>query len=134
MARDETPVLVVDDEQEYLDDFKTLFSQKFNILTACGAERALEILKSSPAAVVISDHRMPKMSGSELMVEISRLYPETLRILLTGYADIKALEESMSRGEIHRYVSKDVSLEELETVIRQAIEALRVKKSNGKSS
>ncbi len=123
-------VLIVDDQKDYIEDFRLLFSKKFNILIAGGGEEALEILKKQPVAVIVSDQRMPKMQGSELLARASSLYPNTVRILLTGYADMDAVIEAINKGEIYRYISKEVPLKEIELVISQALEKYRLEESN----
>ena len=126
----EHKVLLVDDEQEYLDDFLSLFSEKFQLLTACGGEAALRLLENEAIGVVVSDQRMPKMSGTELLAEISRRYPQTVRILYTGYSDIHAIIDAINKGEVYRYLSKDAPLKEVEIVIRQAIEQFKLQETN----
>lgn len=126
----EPKVLLVDDEQEYLDDFLSLFSEKFQLLTACGGEAALRLLENEEIGVVVSDQRMPKMSGTELLAEISRRYPQTVRILYTGYSDIHAIIDAINKGEVYRYLSKDAPLKEVEIVIRQAIEHFKLQEMN----
>jgi signal transduction histidine kinase len=130
MSSDEPKVLVVDDEKKYLGDFVTLFTKKFNVLTACGGEEALAVLAKEPVGVVVSDQRMPKMTGSQLLAEVSKKYPQTVRILLTGYSDIDAVIEAVNRGEIYRYVPKDQSLKEIEVVIRQAVDKFKLEEAN----
>ena len=127
-------VLVVDDEKDYLDDFLSLFSRKaagrYEVLTAAGGTQALEILAREPIAVVVSDQRMPQMSGSELLSQVAKLHPGTVRILLTGYSDIDAVIEAVNKGEIYRYVSKDLPLKEIEIVIQQGLEKNRTEEQN----
>lgn len=130
MVAEEVRILVVDDEKDYLSDFASLFSKKFNLVTATGGEEALAILQKDPVGIVISDQRMPRMTGSELLAKISRLYPQTVRILLTGYSDIEAVIEAVNKGEIYRYASKDLPLQEIEVVIRQALDKYRLEESN----
>ncbi len=130
MPHDTHHVLVVDDEKDYLKDFSLLYSKKFNLLTACGGEEGLKVLGSAPVGVVVSDQRMPGMSGSEFLAEVCRRKPETVRILLTGYADLEAVIDAVNRGEIYRYVSKDLPLKELEIVIRQAVEKHELEEKN----
>ena len=129
-AADEPRVLVVDDEKNYLSDFLTLFSKKFNLVTASGGQEALDLLAKEAVAVVVSDQRMPKMSGSEFLAQVSQRYPSTIRILLTGYSDIDAVVEAVNKGEIYRYVSKDTPLKEIEIVVRQAVEKFRLEETN----
>jgi DNA-binding NtrC family response regulator len=130
IGREEPKVLLVDDESDYLEDFRSLFSEKFCLVTACGGGEALAVLEREPIAVVVSDQRMPGMSGSELLAQVSRRYPQTVRILYTGYSDLDAIIDAINKGEIYRYLSKDASLKEVEIVIRQAIDQYQLKEAN----
>ena len=130
MAQTAPKILIVDDEKNYLDDFASLFSSQFSILTAPGGEEALAILKKEPIGIIVSDQRMPKMSGSQFLAEAAKLYPNTVRILLTGYSDIDAVIDAVNRGEIYRYVAKNLPLKEIEIVIRQAVEKFRIEDYN----
>lgn len=132
MPSDEVKVLVVDDEKDYLGDFSSLFSRKFNLITATGGEEALSVLSREPVGVIVSDQRMPKMTGSELLAEVSKRHPNTVRILLTGYSDLDAVVAAVNKGEIYRYVSKDLPLQEIEIVIRQAIDKFKLEEANRK--
>lgn len=127
-------VLVVDDEKAYLEDFLSLFSirskGKYEVLTANGGEEALQLLQREPVAVIVSDQRMPRMTGAELLAQVARLTPHTVRILLTGYADIEAVIEAVNKGEIYRYVSKDTPLKEIEIIIRQGLDKYRLEELN----
>jgi len=123
-------VLVVDDEKSYLDDFLSLFSRKFEVVTAAGGREALALLEKEPVAVIVSDQRMPGMTGSEFLSEAARLYPRQVRILLTGYSDIDAVVEAVNKGEIYRYISKDTPLKEIELVVRQGLEKYNLEEAN----
>ncbi len=115
-------VLIVDDEKEYLSDFLALFSRKFNLTTANSADEAIAIMEKEKVGVVISDQRMPRKSGSQLMAVINERWPETVRILLTGYCDMNALVEAVNKGGIFKYVTKETPLNEIEETIGQAVE------------
>lgn len=115
-------VLIVDDEKEYLADFLSLFSKKFNLAAANSADEALSLMEKEPVGVVISDQRMPRKTGSQLLTEINRRYPHTVRILLTGYCEMDALVEAVNKGGIFKYVTKETPLRDLENVIREAVE------------
>lgn len=134
MPADKPRVLVVDDEKAYLEDFLSLFSRKsqgeYEILTAHGGEEALRLLEKTPIAVIVSDQRMPGMSGSEFLAKAAEIHPKTVRILLTGYSDIDAVVEAVNKGQIYRYVSKDTPLKELELVIRQGVEKYKMEEAN----
>lgn len=125
MVSGEPKILIVDDQKQYLADFQVLFSEKFNIVTASTAEEALAIMPKEPIGVVISDQRMPHKTGRQFLTEIKERYPHTVRILLSGYCKMDALVEAVNKGRIWHYLTKDQSLQEIETVIRQAIEKFK---------
>lgn len=120
MSPDNPKLLIIDDEKAYLSDFQTLFARKFNTVTASSAEEALAVLEKEEVGVVISDQRMPRKTGSQLLTIIRERWPRTVRILLTGYCDIDALAEAVNKGGIYYYLTKDRPLAEIEEVIRQA--------------
>ncbi len=134
MPAEPVKVLVVDDEKDYLSDFLSLFTLKsqgkYQILTANSGAEALEVLKKEPIAVIVSDQRMPQMTGSELLSAVAKVYPQTVRVLLTGYSDIDAVIDAVNRGAIYRYISKDTPLKEIEIVIRQGIEKYQLEENN----
>ncbi len=92
-------VLLVDDEESILNSLRRLLrSQPYEILLADSGARALEILKERPVDLVMTDARMPNMDGATLLAEIRKLYPSTLRILLTGYADVDMMTKAINEG------------------------------------
>ena len=115
-------VLIVDDDPFISRAFKRSFQRDhFETLTAESAVEALRILETHEIAVVVSDQRMPGMSGSELMVLVRDRYPGTVRILLTGYATLETALEAINQAEVHRFLLKPCSLEELGGIVRRAI-------------
>ncbi len=132
MPSEELKVLLVDDEKDYLNDFFALFSKKFNVITAPGGEEALQVLEKEPVAVVVSDQRMPGMSGDVLLTEVARRYPQTIRVLMTGYADLDAVIQAVNKGQIYRYISKESPIKEIELVVQQALEKFQLEESNRK--
>lgn len=116
------PVLVVDDEQDNLDAFRFAFRKSFRLEYALGGGEALAMLDELDPAVIVSDQRMPRMSGIELLREAVRRRPDTVGILLTAYTDLPVLLEAINSGAVHRYVQKPWDSKELSIVLRQAIE------------
>ena len=116
------PILVVDDEVENLRVFELSFRREFTILKAESGEAALEILNREPVSVIVSDHRMPGMSGTEFLAHARDLAPETVRILLTAYGDAETLGQAINDGSIYRYVAKPWDPDELRVTLRRAIE------------
>lgn len=115
-------ILLVDDEEPILNSLRRLLrSQPYEILLADSGAKALEILGQRPVDVVMSDARMPGMDGATLLAHIHRLYPSTLRILLTGYADMTMIAKAINEGQIHRYISKPWNDDEMLVTLRQAL-------------
>ena len=100
------PILVVDDEQDNLDAFRFNFRKTFDILTATSGAEALQILAEKEAAVVVTDQRMPKMTGVELLREVRAKTPETVGIILTAFTDVDVLIEAINLGQVYRYITK----------------------------
>ncbi len=116
-------VLVVDDEPDVLRSVHDLLRIDYEVVTCQRASEALEHLKAaSDFAVILSDQRMPGMTGVELLQQASRIRPDTSRLLFTAYADIHAVIAAINQGHIFRYITKPWDAEELESVIRQAVE------------
>ena len=116
-------LLVVDDEVEVLHSVRDLLRLDYRVLMCdCGAD-ALKVLQSSEDIhVVMSDQRMPGMTGVEVLRHARRLRPEATRLLFTAYADIRAVIDSINQGSIFRYIAKPWEPEELQSVVRQAVE------------
>ena len=100
------PVLYVDDEPENLRVFELTFGREFSILTAASAEEGMEILNENPVAVVLSDQRMPGVSGVQFLSRVRELDPDTIRILVTAYGDVETLGDAINDGSVYRYLPK----------------------------
>ena len=104
---DNPKVLIVDDEKEVLNSLADLLRKDFHIFATCDAEEALNLLVSQNIfSIVISDQRMPVITGAELLARVAKTSPDTARILLTGYADINAVIDAVNDGQIVQYISK----------------------------
>jgi response regulator RpfG family c-di-GMP phosphodiesterase len=114
------PVLLVDDEPEILFSLKGLLRREFELFTATSGKEALEILTQHPIHIVMTDQRMPELTGAELVGRIKDEYPDAIRIVFTGYADIKAVIECINRGGLYRYITKPWDPDELVEVLHQA--------------
>jgi len=115
-------VLLVDDEESILNSLRRLLrSQPYEILLADSGAKALEILKERPVDLVMTDARMPNMDGATLLAQIRKLYPSTLRILLTGYADVDMMTKAINEGGLYRYLSKPWNDDEVVQALRQAL-------------
>ncbi len=116
------PILVVDDEQDNLDAFRFNFRKTFDILTASGGAEALQILAEKEVAVVVTDQRMPRMTGVELLREVRQRHPETVGIILTAFTDVDVLVEAINLGQVYRYITKPWDAKEVRGVLQYAIE------------
>jgi len=115
-------VLLVDDEERILRSLGLLLRMQYQVFATSDGHEALEILKREKIHVLISDQRMPVMMGSELLRHARDIAPDTVRILLTGYADADAALEAVNEGEIFRYITKPWGPKELRDTIAQAAE------------
>lgn len=118
----EFPVLYVDDEPENLRIFELGFRRDFSVLTAAGGEQGLALLSQRPIAVVLSDQKMPGLSGVEFLARARELDPKTIRMLITAYGDAATLGSAINEGSIYRYIAKPWQPEELRLAVRRAIE------------
>ena len=116
-------VLLVDDEPNILTALKrVLRPEKLRVLTATSGREALDILAAEPVDLVISDMRMPEMDGAQFLAEVVRAWPRTVRILLTGYADLESTIAAVNRGGIFQYLAKPWEDHELLLTVRNGLE------------
>jgi len=115
-------LLLVDDEDNILSSLRrVLRNEPYRLLTAGSGEAALDLLEQQPVDLVISDARMPGMDGATLLAVVQQRWPQCLRMLLTGYADITTTIKAINEGQIYRYISKPWDDDELRLIIRQAL-------------
>ncbi|NJN07047.1 MAG: response regulator [Richelia sp. RM2_1_2] len=120
-------ILVVDDEPDNLDLLYRTFYREYKVLRASSGPDALELLaKEGDISVIISDQRMPMMSGTEFLSLTATQYPDIIRIILTGYTDVEDLVEAINAGKVFKYVTKPWEAEELKAVVRQALDTHNV--------
>ncbi|MBV8466946.1 MAG: EAL domain-containing protein, partial [Burkholderiales bacterium] len=116
-------LLLVDDESNVLSALKrTLRNDRYKVLTASGGQEALEVLALNPVQVIMSDQRMPGMSGTEFLSVARQLYPGTVRMVLSGYADLQTITESINSGEIYKFLTKPWDDAQLRDVIDEAFQ------------
>ena len=116
-------LLFVDDEQNILSALRRLFRPAgYNICVAASAAEGLQILESQHIDLVVSDMRMPQMDGAEFLKRVAEMWPNTVRILLTGYADLSSTVAAINDGQIYRYVSKPWEDNDLKLTIQHAME------------
>ncbi|MDI3324954.1 response regulator [Pontibacterium granulatum] len=124
-------ILCVDDESSVLKSLQRLLrGNNFIFFPASCAKDGLFFLESNAVDVIISDMRMPEMSGAEFLAEVARLYPDTVRILLTGYSDLESIVDAVNGGRIHRYLRKPWSNDELVLVLKEVSERLHLEREN----
>jgi two-component system response regulator HupR/HoxA len=117
-------VLFVDDEQKILKSLERgLLDEPYNKLFTTSGKEALEILQKQPVHVIVTDMKMPEMSGLKLLKIVKQQYPDIVRIVLSGYTQVTTLLTAINQGEIYRFITKPWKLEEeFKTIVRQAIE------------
>lgn len=115
-------VMFVDDEERILRSLALQFRRDYEVVTESDPLRALERLAREPVHIVVSDQRMPQMSGAELLTQVREMAPDCLRILLTGYSDLDTAVEALNSGGIFRYLTKPWDPQEMAFTLRQAAE------------
>lgn len=120
---DRPRLLVVDDEEAILETMTFTFEDSYEVLTSSSAVRALEMLdKQAPVAVVLSDQRMPEMTGVEFLTRVYERHPDTVRMILTGFADMDAIIHAINDGHVYAYITKPWEPDQLRQVVRRAVE------------
>ena len=115
-------LLYVDDEENNLMSFKATFRLKYNVVIAISAAEAMKLLEKQPFEIIITDQRMPNMTGIEFLEKVLEKYPDPMRILLTGYADMSAVIDAVNKGKIYHYLSKPWNEEIIDSTITKAYE------------
>jgi DNA-binding NtrC family response regulator len=118
-------LLFVDDEQRVLNSMRIMFRRQFELFLASHGAEALDIVRDKDIDVIVADHRMPKMTGVEVLSKVRALSPRTVRILLTGYADLDAVEGSINESEVFRFLTKPCAPQQLRETIELAAKLAR---------
>jgi CheY-like chemotaxis protein len=122
-------MLVVDDEPDNLDLLYRTFRRDFNVLRAESGVMALDVLAvEGEVAVIISDQRMPEMKGTEFLSKTVPQFPDTMRIILTGFTDVEDLVEAINSGQVYKYITKPWDPNELKVVVQRAAETYELLK------
>lgn len=136
MPENKISILYVDDEENNLISFKANFRIKYNVFIAISGDDAMKIIENKHIDIIITDQRMPNMTGVEFLEKVLEKYPDPMRILLTGYADMSAVVDAVNKGKIFHYLSKPWNEEELDMTIKRAYEVyeekIRIKEMNDK--
>jgi DNA-binding NtrC family response regulator len=121
MSPNKVRVLFVDDEERILRSLRMLFRGRYEILVTTSAREAIQIVRDQQVHVVVSDQRMPELTGVELLREVREASPSTMRLLLTGYSDLQAIVASVNDGEIFRFIEKPWQAQYVLDVVEQAV-------------
>ncbi len=121
-------IIAVDDEPNNLRALERLFRHDYEVITAESGDEALRLLSEHDAALVITDQRMPNMTGVELLKRTADIRPHMVRIILTGYTDVETLVEAINSGLVYKYVTKPWDNEELRLTVNRALEHFETNK------
>jgi len=131
MLKNQKPrVLYIDDEDNNLNSFKASFRREYEVYTARTAEEAKAIINAHHFHVIVADQRMPGITGVQFFESILNDHPHPMRVLLTGFSDIKAVTDAINKGEVHRYISKPWNELELKVTIEHAINVYQLSEQN----
>lgn len=128
MAEQMYDVLYVDDEASNLRIFRAAFRKYYSVHTARSGEDALQLLKEQPVDIVVTDQRMPGMTGVEFLEKVIELYPDVIRIILTGFSDVEDIIYALNRCGVYRYLVKPWDREEMKHTLDKALEAVQLRK------
>jgi serine phosphatase RsbU (regulator of sigma subunit) len=126
------PILYIDDEEDNLTVFNAAFRRDYEIHVANSAHRGLEIMNKHDIHLVITDQRMPEMTGIEFLENIIPHYPDCIRMILTGFSDVEAIIQAINIGRVYRYITKPWSKEELKITMDRALETYSLTRQNKK--
>jgi len=124
------PVLYIDDEKDNLTVFQSAFRRDFRVHLATSGKEGLDIMKKENIHLVITDQRMPEMTGIEFLEKILPDYPDCIRMVLTGFSDVEAIIQAINKGRVYRYITKPWNKEELKINLDRALEAYNLKQQN----
>ena len=129
-AKPKYPILYIDDEENNLISFKSTFRREYNIHVATSGQQGLEIMEQNEIHLVITDQRMAEMTGVEFLEKVMFLYPDCMRMIMTGFSDMEAIIQAINKGNIYRYIAKPWNREELKITIDSAFEVYNLKSQN----
>jgi len=124
-------IIIIDDEKNVLNSLRRLFrDETFGIFFTTDHREAARILEQNTVKVVMSDQKMPKITGVEFLKTIKENYPRVINILFTGYADLKIATEAINKGEVYRFINKPWDDADLKTVVKQALNKYDLEEEN----
>src|SRR5436305_15031767 len=113
-------LLIVDDEPNVCDSVHDLLRREFRVLKANSGEEGYRLMQDEEVHIVMSDQRMPQISGVELLTKVKSRYPQVIRMLFTGFADLESIVAAINQGHVFQFLKKPWQPEELEAAVRQA--------------
>ena len=113
-------LLVVDDEPDVVDSVHDLLRREFTVLKAKSADEGIRLMQQNEVHIIMTDQRMPRITGVELLTKIRQRYPHAVRMLFTGYADLESIVAAINQGHVYGFVKKPWQPDELEAVVREA--------------
>src|SRR3954447_2895933 len=113
-------LLIIDDEPNVCDSVHDLLRREFRVLKAHSAEEGYRLMQEEEVHIIMSDQRMPQVTGVELLAKVKARYPQAIRMLFTGYADLESIIAAINQGHIFGFLKKPWQPEELEAAVRQA--------------
>lgn len=127
-------ILIVDDELANLQKLKRTFLDQYVVHEASGGEEALSLLRRETVAAIITDQKMPGMSGVEFLRRSLEVSPDTVRIILTGYTDVEDLMDAINKGHVHQYITKPWEPFTLRETVKKELESWQLRKENARLS
>ncbi|MBC8044026.1 MAG: response regulator [Rhizobacter sp.] len=119
-------ILIVDDDPMILESFRQLFANDYDVITVSSAEQAMQVLESNTfVALVMTDQRMPKKTGTDLIIESKHLAPLTPKILITAYSDVEDVIRLINEGQIYRYLQKPWTAQQIRQVVGEAVQLFK---------
>ena len=130
MSNSKFNILYVDDEVDNLEVFESNFWKDYNIFLAISAEKGFDILEKEDIDLVITDQRMPVVSGVEFLEKVAKEHPKPLRMILTGYSDLATIVDAVNKGKIYHFITKPWKKKGLQEIINRALEVVKLKQEN----
>jgi response regulator RpfG family c-di-GMP phosphodiesterase len=113
-------LLVIDDEMDVCDSVHDLLRREFHVLRARSADEGLKLMQDNEVHIIMTDQRMPKVTGVELLTRIYRGHPQAIRMLFTGYADLESIIQAINQGHVFKFLKKPWQPDDLEHAVREA--------------
>lgn len=123
-------ILYIDDEVNNLVGFKANFRKFYNVFTAQSAEEGRKILSESSINIIITDQKMPGITGIEFLQSILTEHPDPIRMILTGYTDLETVIDAINKGQVYKYITKPYSADELKVTFDNALEVYNLRQEN----